>query len=127
MADRYRTAGGWSVEVIERSGTPDNTDGQQLRVRYHGFYVADVRTVAELEQWFPLADLEPDGLSAAVTMGPAGRLPAADRGDHHCRSSRPVAAIPEVPVLTATGTKPPGQLIVAAALHASAAGNSGSG
>ena len=61
MADRYRTASGWSVEVVERSGTPDNSDGQQLRVRYHGFYIADVRTVAELEQWFSLADLEPDG------------------------------------------------------------------
>ncbi len=49
MVDRYRTASGWSVEVVERSATPDNSDGQQLRVRYHGFYVADVRTVAELE------------------------------------------------------------------------------
>jgi hypothetical protein len=72
MADRYRTASGWSVEVVERSGTPDHSDGQQLRVRYHGFYVADVRTVAELEQYFPLADLEPDGLSVAATRRPAG-------------------------------------------------------
>jgi len=63
MADRYRTASGWSVEVVERSGTPD---GQQLRVRYHGFYVADVRTVAELEQWIPLADLELDALTRAT-------------------------------------------------------------
>ncbi len=77
MADRYRTASGWSVEVVERSGTPDNRDGQQLRVRYHGFYVADVRTVAELEQWFPLADLEPDGLSIPVTNRPVGNRPGA--------------------------------------------------
>jgi hypothetical protein len=45
MADRYRTASGWSVEVVERSATPDHSDGQQLRVRYCGFYVADVRIV----------------------------------------------------------------------------------
>jgi hypothetical protein len=81
MANRYRTASGWSVEVVERSGTPDNSNGPQLRVRYHGFYVADVRTVAELEQWFPLADLEPDGLGVAATR----RVAAADRG-------QPVAA-----------------------------------
>jgi len=62
MPDRYRTASGWSVEVVERSGTPDNSDGQRLRVRYCGFHVADVRTVAELEQWFPLSELEPDRL-----------------------------------------------------------------
>lgn len=62
---------GWSVEVVQRSGTPDSSDGQQLRVRYHGFYVADVRTVAELEQWFPLADLEPDVLSVAALRRPA--------------------------------------------------------
>ena len=66
MADNYRTATGWSVEVVERSGTPDHGDGQQLRVRYHGFYVADVRTVAELEQYFPLADLELDALTLAT-------------------------------------------------------------
>ena len=82
MADRYRTASGWSVEVVERSATPDNSDGQQLRVRYHGFYVADVRTVAELEQYFPLADLEPDGLSSAATRRPAGGRLAHDRRHH---------------------------------------------
>jgi len=62
MPDRYRTASGWGVEVVERSGTPDNSDGQRLRVRYCGFHVADVRTVSELEQWFPLSELEPDRL-----------------------------------------------------------------
>jgi uncharacterized protein (DUF427 family) len=67
MGDCYRTASGRSVEAVERSGTPDNSDGQQVRVRYNGLYVADVRTVAELEQWFPLADPEHDGLSAAAT------------------------------------------------------------
>jgi hypothetical protein len=62
MADRYRAPGGWAVDVITLSGTPDHRDGEWLRVSFHGFHVADVRTVAELEQWFPLAELEPDGL-----------------------------------------------------------------
>ena len=57
---------GWSVEVVERSGTPDNNDGQQLRVRYHRYNVADVCAVDELVQYFPLAELEPDGLSVGA-------------------------------------------------------------
>jgi hypothetical protein len=43
-----------------------NHDGQWLRVRYHGYYVADVRSVLELESYFPLADLE-----EALTGNPA--------------------------------------------------------
>ncbi len=60
MADRYRAPGGWTVDVIHLSSTPDHRDGEWLRVGLHGVHVADVRTVAELEQWFPLAELEPD-------------------------------------------------------------------
>jgi hypothetical protein len=60
VGDRYRALGGWTVEVVELAGTPDRHDGTWIRVRLHGFFVADVRTVAELEQWFPLAELEPD-------------------------------------------------------------------
>lgn len=88
MADRYRAASGWSVEVVQRSGTPDNRDGQQLRVRHHEFYVADVRTVAELEQWFPLADLEPDGLSLAAPRRPASIAGLLDREESE--RSRPL-------------------------------------
>ena len=66
MADRYRAPGGWTVEVVHLSGTPDRRDGERLRVRQHGFYVADVRSVAELEQWFPLASLEPERLTLAA-------------------------------------------------------------
>jgi hypothetical protein len=44
MADRYRTADGWSVEVVRLSMTPDHQDGTWIRVRYYDFYVADVRT-----------------------------------------------------------------------------------
>jgi hypothetical protein len=66
MADRWRAPGGWTVEIVHLSGTPNNRDGQWFRVCQHGFWTADVRTVAELERWFPLADLEPDGLSLAA-------------------------------------------------------------
>jgi hypothetical protein len=62
VGDRYRTPGGYTVDVITLSGTPDHHDGEWLRVSFHGFHIADVRTVAELERWFPLAELEPDGL-----------------------------------------------------------------
>jgi hypothetical protein len=62
MGDRYRTADGWAVEVVELSATPDRNDGERLKVTYYGFFVAIVRTVAELEQWFALSDLEPDTL-----------------------------------------------------------------
>jgi hypothetical protein len=61
MGDRYRTASGWTVEVVELRATPDKHDGTWLKVSRHGFFVALVRTVTELERWFPLADLKPDG------------------------------------------------------------------
>ena len=66
MGDRYRTADGWAVEVVELRATPDRNDGERLKISYCGFFVALVRTVAELETWFPLADLEPDTLTRAV-------------------------------------------------------------
>jgi hypothetical protein len=62
MGDRYRTPDGWAVEVVELSATPDRNDGERLKVTYYGFFVAVVRTVAELEQWFALSDLEPETL-----------------------------------------------------------------
>jgi hypothetical protein len=66
MGDRYRTADGWAVEVIALSATPDRNDGERLKVTYCGFFVALVRTVAELEQWFPVAELEPETLALAA-------------------------------------------------------------
>lgn len=66
MADHWRAPGGWTVEVVRLSGTPDNHDGEWLRVSQYGWWTADVRSVAELGQWFALADLEPDGLSLAA-------------------------------------------------------------
>lgn len=66
MADRWRAPGGWTVELVRVSGTPDKRDGEFLRVRQYGYFTADVRSVAELEQWFPLAELESDGLVLAA-------------------------------------------------------------
>ena len=60
MGDRYRTADGWAVEVVELRATSDGNDGERLKVTYCGFIITDVQTVAELEQWFPLAELELD-------------------------------------------------------------------
>jgi hypothetical protein len=65
MAERWRAPGGWTVEVVRVTGT-GNRDGEWLRVRQYGFWTADVRGVAELAQWFPLTDLEPDGPLALV-------------------------------------------------------------
>ncbi len=59
MTDRYRTADGWSVEIVQLTGTPDHHDGTWLRVCYFGSYVADVRTPEELVRYFPLDELEP--------------------------------------------------------------------
>lgn len=54
------------VEVVGLTGTPDRHDGEWFRVTQYGSWVADVRTVAELARWFPLGDLEPDGLTLAA-------------------------------------------------------------
>jgi len=62
MTERYHTASGWSVEIIRRTATPDHHDGEWLRVCQFGCYVTDVRTPAELERYFPLAELEPNSL-----------------------------------------------------------------
>jgi hypothetical protein len=58
----------WTVEVVRLSGTSGNRDGEWLRVSQHGYHTAGVRGVAELERWFPLADLEPDALSLAAKL-----------------------------------------------------------
>jgi hypothetical protein len=39
MADRYRAPGGWAVDVIHLSSTPDHRDGEWLRVSFHGVHV----------------------------------------------------------------------------------------
>lgn len=72
MGDRYRTADGWAVEVVELSATPDRNDGERLKVTYYGSFVDLVRTAAELEQWFPLTDLQPDGLVRRCRLASGG-------------------------------------------------------
>lgn len=89
MGDRYRTPDGWAVEVVELSATPDRSDGERLNVTYHGSFVAVVRTVAELEQWFALSDLEQEAL---ISCRISYRECAASRGwlhPGHARGARP--------------------------------------
>jgi hypothetical protein len=62
MAERWRAPGGWTVEVVRVTGTGSH-DGEWLRVCQYGYWTANVKTVAELERWFPLAELEPDALA----------------------------------------------------------------
>ena len=64
VAARYRTADGWSVEVVRLSGTPDKHDGEWIRVRQFGWFVADVRSIACLERYVALAELQ-DALTTA--------------------------------------------------------------
>jgi hypothetical protein len=52
MADRYHTPGGWTVEVVQLA------EGERLRIRHHGYYIADVRNPANLEHWIPQDQLE---------------------------------------------------------------------
>jgi hypothetical protein len=63
MADRYRTPDGWTVEVIHVAA------GDRLRIRHHGFYIADALSVDDLARWIPtaeLAQLERDTLILAA-------------------------------------------------------------
>jgi hypothetical protein len=51
VGDRYRTPGGWTVEVVQLP------TGDRLRIRHHGFYVADVLSVDDLARWIPAVEL----------------------------------------------------------------------
>jgi hypothetical protein len=51
MADRYRTPDDWTVEVVQLAA------GDGLRIRHHGFYVADVANVDDPARWIPAAEL----------------------------------------------------------------------
>ena len=62
MAPKYRTKDGYTVEVVHLAGTSGNHDGEWLRIRYQGYHVTDVRSIAELERYIPLRELEADGL-----------------------------------------------------------------
>jgi hypothetical protein len=63
VADRYHTPDGWTVEVIQLDA------GERLRIRHHGFYVADIVNVDDLARWIPAAEfaqLERDTLIPAA-------------------------------------------------------------
>jgi hypothetical protein len=51
MADRYRTPDSWTVEVVQLEA------GKRLRIRHHGFYIADVRSADDLARWIPADEL----------------------------------------------------------------------
>jgi hypothetical protein len=48
----------WRVDLIRLTATSDHRDGEWLRVHRDGFFVAEVRTVAELAGQVDLAELE---------------------------------------------------------------------
>ena len=60
----------WTVEIVRLSLTPNNRDGEWYRVRHHGYHVADVRAIAELERYFPLVELNTDDMALATWWRP---------------------------------------------------------
>jgi hypothetical protein len=46
MADRCRPPDGWTIEVVHLA------EGERLRIRHHGFYVADAPGVTTLRGGF---------------------------------------------------------------------------
>jgi len=71
MADRYRTPDGWTVEVVQLA------TGERLRIRHHGYYIADAFSVDDLARWIPaaeLAQLERDTLIPASQTMPQERI-----------------------------------------------------
>ena len=55
---KLRSADGrWRVDLIRLTATSDHRDGAWLRVCRDGFFVAEVRTVAELSEHLDVAEL----------------------------------------------------------------------
>src|SRR5258708_37996088 len=107
MGAKYRTMDGYSVEVVHLAGT-----GEWLRGRYHGFYVADVRSVSELESYFPLDELEEALAPAEGSPGPS-RLsttglvcPRATGSPHDSHTSLVVSGWPQRCVKIVGGRSP---------------------
>jgi hypothetical protein len=50
--------GRWRVGLIRLTATSDHRDGEWLRAHRDGFFVAEVRTVAELAAHVDLAEME---------------------------------------------------------------------
>jgi hypothetical protein len=66
------------------TATPDRHDGESFRVSHHGYHVGYARSVAELEQWIDLADLE-EALIRVVWPPPSCRWPC-----HAAAGTRPM-------------------------------------
>ena len=50
--------GRWRVELIRLIATSDHRDGEWLRIRCDGYFVAEQRTITELAALVDLAELE---------------------------------------------------------------------
>ena len=50
--------GTWRVDLISLSWTGDGRDGPRFRITRNGYFVAEVRTLAELARYVDPADLE---------------------------------------------------------------------
>jgi hypothetical protein len=87
---RYRSRDGrYTVETVRLSCTPDRHDGEWVRVRFCGVWMADVRTIPDLELYVGLAELvDDDGLRHR----PATRAELARRGRMARPASRPAPA-----------------------------------
>jgi hypothetical protein len=65
---RFRSADGqWVVDVINLSLTGNHRDGELLRVARWGWFVAELRSIAQLSKLVDLADLE-EALGAACCV-----------------------------------------------------------
>jgi hypothetical protein len=80
MAERYRTADGWSVEVVRLTGTQDHNYGEWLRVNYFGYHV-ECSAIATDER-VPAVQVV-----AALGLPGIGRLISALLGRAFARSS----------------------------------------
>jgi hypothetical protein len=82
MGDRYRTADGWAVEVVELCATPDRSDGERGLIeripRTHRYQVIDTG----LRRAMFLTRVHPgpaDRHRSAQLAGPCGTTPGRPR------------------------------------------------
>jgi len=67
----------WRVDVIRLSCTGDHRDGEVFRISHDGYFIAEVKTVAELSRYLDLSALE-ESLLTRCRRSPA-RTASADR------------------------------------------------
>lgn len=108
MGDRYGAGDGWTVEVVRLAATPDRHDGEWIRVRYFGYFVADVRRVADLERWFPLARLELEPLTGGCAWVTPVALPGRASACTKMTGSLAYGRTPRGDRIRAAGPRAPG-------------------